>query len=439
MYMNPSGNILLVDDSKATLAILQHRLKKLPYTVHTAMSGAEALDILAKEDIDIMVTDIIMPEMDGLALMKKALPRHPGLECIVISGQDEIATAVEAMTLGALNYLQKPVDTYELDISIKRGMEKIQLIREIEKKQRELEKYRNHLEQLVEERTSELEATNRQLKKDIAARKKAEKEAESRRQQLIEADKMVSLGVLVAGVAHEINNPNNFISMNTPILKRAWDDCMPILEKYEKENGDFKLAGIVFSEMRTHIPELFTGILDGSERIKKIVLNLRDYARQGISDMDQLFDVNEAVNAALVLLAGPLKKATNDLKVKCTDNLPQIKGNLQRAEQVIINVIQNASQALSDPSQPITISTHHDKKNNQVTVKVRDGGAGIPKKDLKRIQDPFFTTKRDTGGTGLGLSISAGILEEHGGRLEFDSEDGGGTTVTIVFPVPKGA
>ncbi len=435
--MNPSGNILLVDDSKATLAILKHRLKQFPYTVHTAMSGAEALKILDKEDIDIMVTDIIMPEMDGLALMKEALPRHPGLECIVISGQDEITTAVEAMTLGALNYLQKPVDTSELDISIKKGMEKIHLIREIEKKQQELEKYRNHLEQLVEERTSELEAANKQLKKDIAARKKAEKEAESRRQQLIEADKMVSLGVLVAGVAHEINNPNNFISMNTPILNRAWDDCMPILEKYAEENGDFMLASIAFSEMRKHMPELFSGILDGSDRIKKIVLNLRDYARQGISDMDQLFNVNEAVNAALVLLAGPLKKATNNLKVKCNENLPQIKGNLQRAEQVIINVIQNASQALSDPSQAISITTHHDKKKNQVLVKVHDDGAGIPKKDLKCIQDPFFTTKRDSGGTGLGLSISAGIMEEHGGRLEFDSEERGGTTVTVVFPVPK--
>lgn len=429
------ARVLIVDDSKSTLAILQHRLQNFPYAVHTAQSGAEALAVLDREDIDIMVTDIIMPEMNGLELMKEALPRKPSLECIVISGQDEIGTAVEAMKLGALNYLQKPVDISELDISIQKGMERVMLVREIEQKQKELEQYKNHLEQLVEERTAELEATNKQLKKDMAARKKAEKEAERRRQQLIEADKMASLGILVAGVAHEINNPNNFISMNTPILKRAWGDCVPIMEKYAEAHGDFTLAGIPFSEMRNHFPELFSGILDGSERIKKIVLNLRDYARQGISDMEQLFNVNDAVNAALVLLAGPLKKATNDLTVCCAEHLPEVKGNLQRAEQVIINVMQNAYQALGDPSQSLHISTRYDKKNKQVVVEVRDKGPGIPKKDLKRIQDPFFTTKRDAGGTGLGLSISAGIMEEHGGRLEFDSEPGEGTTVSIVFPV----
>lgn len=432
--MSEKGKILVVDDSKTTLKILKRQLREVSYTVLDAPNGSEALAILDKEDIDILVTDIMMPVMDGLELMQQAQKRHPDLECIVISGQEEIATAVEAMKLGAINYLQKPININELDISIVKGMEKIQLVREIQKKQNQLELYRNHLEQLVEERTAELEKTNEKLQQDIKARKKAEKEAEQRRRQLIEADKMVSLGILVAGVAHEINNPNNFITMNTPILQHTWESFQPILEQYHETNGDFSAGGMSYSEMRDYIPELFSGILDGSERIRQIVLNLKDYARQGISDMDQTVNINEVLTAALTLLANPLKKSTNHLTVHCPDNLPGIKGNFQRIEQVLINLIQNACQALEDPSKGIEIACSHDKNNNAVIVTVKDEGIGIPKNQLKRIRDPFFTTKRDSGGTGLGLSISAGIMDEHGGRLHFDSQPGEGTTVSAIFP-----
>ncbi|MFA6500047.1 MAG: ATP-binding protein, partial [Desulfurivibrionaceae bacterium] len=263
----------------------------------------------------------------------------------------------------------------------------------------------------------------------------AEKEAEQRRQQLIEADKMVSLGILVAGVAHEINNPNNFITMNAPILHRAWEDFLPILEAHYQEHGDFPVAGIPFSEMREHIPELFSGILDGSERIRKIVFNLRDYARQGISDMNQDIDLNTALRAALVLLANPLKKATDHLSIHYGEELPPVRGNFQRAEQVIINLLQNAYQSLASPNKHLTVSTGQEPKTSTVFVEIADQGCGISQKNLKRILDPFFTTKRDGGGSGLGLSISAGIMEEHGGRLKFDSQPGKGTIARAIFPM----
>lgn len=436
--MKKNIQILAVDDSKTTLEILKRQIQSLSYKVHTAESGTESLAILKNAKIDILVTDILMPGMDGIELMQKAVEIRPDIECIVVSGQDEIATAVEAMKQGAINYLKKPVNVNELDISIKKSLEKIRLIQDNHKKQKELEEYRNHLEQLVEKRTAELEKTNRELQQDIVARKKAEKEAEQRRKQLIEADKMVSLGILVAGVAHEINNPNNFITMNAPILQKTWDIFKPILDRYYEENGDFPVGGMTYSEMQTYIPELFAGILDGSERIKKIVLNLKDYARQGISELDQIVNINEVVKAALTLLANPLKKGTDNLIVNYTENIPTIKGNFQRVEQVLINIIQNACQALENRSKSIEITTYHDKKEDAVVVSVKDEGSGIPKKHLKRIRDPFFTTKRDTGGTGLGLSISAGIMDEHGGRLVFDSLPGEGTTVSAIFPVSTG-
>jgi len=433
--------VLAVDDEPMVLHLLANQAAKLGYAITTAGSGPAALELISHQPFDILLTDILMPEMDGVTLLRKALQRQPDLQCIVASGQHEVKTAVEAMRQGAINYLPKPVSIQELGIAFEKAMERLGLLRllrenqlQLETAARELSEHRDHLEQLVAERTAELAAANRQLQKDIKARIRAEKEAERRRQQLIEADKMASLGVLVAGVAHEINNPNNFITMNTPILRQAWDDFSPILDGYLADHGDFTVAGIPYSEMRHHVPELFAGIADGSERIKRIVLNLRDYARQGTAAMDQLFDLNQVVRAALTLLANPLKKATDHLTVEYAESLPLVRGNFQRAEQVVINLIQNAYQSLPDQGQKLTITTATDKKRKEVVLKVRDSGCGIARKNLKHIQDPFFTTRRDTGGTGLGLSISAGIMEEHGGRLDFTSQPGKGTTAAAIFP-----
>lgn len=567
------GTVLAVDDEPLVLHLLANQGAKLGYAMTTASNGPAALAILSRNAFDILFTDILMPEMDGLTLLQKALSQQPDLQCIVASGQHEIKTAVAAMKQGAINYLPKPVSIQELEVALEKAMERLSLVRQLREKQAQLEvsarnlaeetaknkmileaaaegivgldtdslitfinpaalqmlginrdeamgkplhtltrhsqpsgrcytdktcpvcqanrqgahyqstgeifhtragapfavalscapahrdgkksgavvlfnditeqkriedelhQHREHLEKLVTARTKQLAEANRQLQRDIKARIQAEREAERRRQQLIEADKMASLGVLVAGVAHEINNPNNFITMNTPILRQAWDDFAPLLERFFAENGDFTVAGIPYSEMRAHIPELFAGIMDGSERIKKIVLNLRDYARQGVAAMDQHFDLNQVVTAAMTLLANPLKKATNCLSIEYGDQLPLIRGNFQRAEQVVINLIQNAYQSLPDTGKGLSIATFFDKKRKAVIFQVRDEGAGIAKKNLKQIQDPFFTTKRDNGGTGLGLSISAGIMEEHGGRLHFTSESGKGTTAMAIFPV----
>jgi len=266
-------------------------------------------------------------------------------------------------------------------------------------------------------------------------RLKAQKESEQRQLQLIEADKMVSLGILVAGVAHEINNPNNFIMMNTPILEQTWESIRPILDTHFEEKGEFDLSGIPYSEMRENIPQLFDGIKEGGERIKKIVLNLKDYARKDSSDMSREISINEVLKAGLILLSSPIKKATHHLQVELSDDIPAVIGNFQRIEQVLINIIQNACQALPNPSKGVKISTHSRPTTKEVVVSIQDEGQGILPEHLVHIQDPFFTTKRDFGGTGLGLSISAGIMEELGGRLDFHSQPGQGTTVDVVFPV----
>ena len=248
----------------------------------------------------------------------------------------------------------------------------------------------------------------------------------------------MALGTLVSGVAHEVNNPNNFIMLNSPILKEAWDNAMPILEKYYEENGDFIIGGMKYTEMRNNIPTLFSGISDGAKRIKHIVDELKNYVRDNTADLTQSVDVNAVLKSTVSLLANMIKNSTHHFSIEYDDNVPSLKGNFQRLEQVMINLIQNACQALSDTQKGIFVSVKFDKENSNIMVAVRDEGTGIPPETLHHITDPFFTTKHDSGGVGLGLSISSKIIEEHGGSMYFDSEIGVGTTIEIKLPTdPK--
>ncbi|MDX1708840.1 MAG: ATP-binding protein, partial [Desulfobacterales bacterium] len=277
----------------------------------------------------------------------------------------------------------------------------------------------------------------RGVARDISERIKAEEQAKIHQQQLMQASKMVALGTLVSGVAHEINNPNNFIMLNSPILNEAWENSMPILEKYYEENGDFIIGGMEFSVMRKNIPALFSGISDGSKRIKRIVDDLKNYVRDDTADLTQSIDINAVLESAVLLLANMIKTATHKFSIIYGKNLPLLKGNFQRLEQVMINLIQNACQALSDTNKGIFISTTNKKDPSNILIIIRDEGVGIPSKTLEHIMDPFFTTKHDAGGVGLGLSISSRIVEEHGGNLCFTSEQGVGTTATVTLPIER--
>lgn len=268
---------------------------------------------------------------------------------------------------------------------------------------------------------------------DITDRRRAEEEADLRRRQLLEADKMASLGVLASGIAHEVNNPNNFIMMNAPILREAWRDVAPILEKYYAECADFTLGGMPYSEMRGEIPRLFDGIEAGSERIRKIVMNMKNYARRDIPDMPKPVDMNDVVAAAVSLLSHEIRKSTRSLRIETARGC-MVEGNSQRLEQVMVNLIQNACQSLHDRNRGISITTFRGGRQKEVIVSVVDEGVGIKPEHMDHLFEPFFTTKSETGGTGLGLSVCASIVKEHRGRLEFKSEPGKGTEVRLSLP-----
>jgi PAS domain S-box-containing protein len=273
------------------------------------------------------------------------------------------------------------------------------------------------------------------IARDITERKQAEEQAKLHQQQLMQASKMVALGTLVSSVAHEINNPNNFIMLNAPLLKETWQHVLPILDVYYKENGDFMIGGMRYTEMRDRIPRLFSGITDGSNRIKQIVEDLRDFVRRDASDMNQSVDVNAVLRTAISLLSNVIAKSTSHFSAKYGEKIPSLRGNFHRLEQVIINLIQNACQALPDIRRGLSLSTSFNEKTSSIIVKVRDEGIGIPLEILPHITDPFFTTKSSSGGIGLGLSISSRIVKEHGGTLTFTSEPGKGTTAEIILPV----
>jgi polar amino acid transport system substrate-binding protein len=269
---------------------------------------------------------------------------------------------------------------------------------------------------------------------DITERRQAQLEAEQQRIQLIEADKMISLGTLVSGVAHEVNNPNQYILLNIKTLQSAWQDMQPVLDTYAQDDETYRIAAVPYSEMKAEIPKTMEEIQEGADRIKLIVSELRNYSRRQDPQEFTSVDVNDVVKAALTLIADPIKKATDRFSVVHAQHVPKIHGNLRRLEQVVINLVLNACQATDDKSKAVTVETRFDSITRHALIEVRDEGSGISKEDLAHIQDPFFTTKRDSGGTGLGLAVSSRIVEEHQGQLTFESDIGKGTTARLSLP-----
>ncbi len=272
------------------------------------------------------------------------------------------------------------------------------------------------------------------LQREVEKRKQAADELKRQQQQLVQADKMAALGILVSGMAHEINNPTGLILLNLPTLSRAVADITPILVSHYQASGDFMVGGLPYSQMRSEVPAMIDEMHEAALRIKRIVEDLKHFSRQSDVPFDGEVDVNAVVQTAIRLVLNTLKKATKHYTIQPADFLPPVKGNTQRLEQVVVNLILNAAQALPDSEKGVRVSTRFEPATKSVIIEVRDEGIGIPAEHMRHLLDPFFTTKRETGGTGLGLAISDGIVREHGGSMAFESEPGKGTTVAVRLP-----
>jgi len=267
---------------------------------------------------------------------------------------------------------------------------------------------------------------------DITERKEAEARARRHEQELVRTDRMASLGTLVSGVAHEISNPNNFIILNADNLRDVWRDAEQYLDATAAQDEGVTLAGIPYREARDEVPRLIDGIGEGAGRIKTIVRNLKDFVRPDAPTLDQDVDLNRVVTAAEVILANMLRKSTDRFSVTLDGALPCFRGNFQKVEQVVINLLTNACQALSGRDCGIDVRTSFTV--DSVSLEIADEGAGIAADVLEHVFDPFYTTRRDSGGTGLGLSISYSIVKEHGGVLTLSSAPGKGTVARCTFP-----
>jgi len=253
-------------------------------------------------------------------------------------------------------------------------------------------------------------------------------------EQLMHADKMVALGTLVSGVAHEVSNPNNAMLLSASLLQKLWVDILPVLDRVLEQEGDFALGRRAYSEVRDELPDMVDVIERAAQRIKTMVNDLKTFARKGSDTLDESVDMNAVLDASAGLLASLIKKTTDNFSKKQAESLPPVAGNAQRLEQVVVNLLTNACQALPGRTSAIVAETWYDPDTSQVVLAVRDEGKGISVENLERITDPFFTTRHDDGGTGLGLSISHTIIENHKGKLKFESEPGKGTVATIRLP-----
>lgn len=273
---------------------------------------------------------------------------------------------------------------------------------------------------------------------DITEQKLAERTAEQQQKQLLRADKLASLGTMVAGVAHEINNPNHLIQMNAELLESFTHDLLGLLDDYlGDERQSLVFNGMPIDEIITTTPELLADIKASSRRIDRIVKDLKNFARPRDNAEMLPVDLNQVIDKTRTLLSSTLDKRNIQLEYDLAPNLPAVLGDSQQLEQVLVNLVTNALDAVDGDDARVMVRTSSD--HGQVICEVIDNGCGISPDNLRHIFDPFFTTKQERGGTGLGLSISFRLIREHGGQLEVVSQPGAGTTMRITLPVRQSA
>ncbi|HWI39956.1 MAG TPA: transporter substrate-binding domain-containing protein, partial [Verrucomicrobiae bacterium] len=242
------------------------------------------------------------------------------------------------------------------------------------------------LKRRVAERTEE-------LAREVAEKKSALEELRRHQERLVHSDKMAALGTLVSGVAHEVNNPNGLILLNMPRFAEAWRGAVPVLEGHFREHGDFPMGWLNYSRMREEIPGMLEETHQSARKIRRIVEDLKDFARRDSASLTDTVDLNGSVRAALRLVEPALREATDRFQLACDEHLPTFRGNSIRVEQVAVNLLLNACHALEGRDRAIIVSTSAER--GRVVLRVRDEGRGVPAEHLPHLTDPFFTTRRE--------------------------------------------
>lgn len=409
------AKILVVDDELPLERLIcqqfrkKIRAKELEFIF--AHNGVEALDKLKVDPhVDMVLTDINMPEMDGLTLLERLKEFEPKLKTVVVTAYSDMAKIRKAMNLDAFDFLTKPIDFQDLEITINRTLESVQQSKE----------------------------TQRQLQQVQT--------------QLIQKEKMSSLGQLVAGVAHEINNPVSFIAGNLCHAQDYIEDIINLLHLYQENYPDpvpaiqEEIEAIELDYLTEDLPKLIGSMKVGIERIYQISVALRTFSRSDTASKI-LFDIHEGLESTLLILRHRLKGSGDRpaiVVIKEYRDLPQVECYPGPLNQVFMNIFANALDALEEAiikgtiEEVPTIKITTEMREDSVRVLIADNGIGMTEEIKEQLFAPMFTTKPTGKGTGLGLSISRQIMEEkHGGQLTYISAPGLGTEFIIEIPIQQ--
>lgn len=408
--------LLYVEDDSETMKQFSELFARLAGVLITAENGAEGLKAYRERKPDIIITDVQMPVMDGLQMLQEIRAVDKSIPVIVLTAFEEAFYLKRSINLGASGYVNKPVELEKL-----------------------LEALFKSAHTLLVEEMSRQTVADLERRVDEEVRKGREKD-----RIILHHDKLASVGLLAAGVAHEINNPLGFIVSNLGALKGYVDNlgrytlqlqtfaeekcCEEELSELREACGRLDIAYIL-----EDIPVLISESSEGAAQIRRIVMDLKDFTR---IDPDRFVkaDINHCVQSSANIVRNQLQQIA-DLELHL-GKIPPVSCNPQQISQVITNLLINASQAIEGYGR-ITVGTSIE--NNRVLLSVADTGCGIPHEIRDKIFDPFFTTKDVGKGTGLGLSICYDIVKKHGGEISLESESGKGSNFTVSLPVNQEA
>jgi len=402
------SRILIVDDQTANLQVLATVLEFAGYVNVSCLSDSrQLLQSFQEVQPDLILLDLHMPHVDGLAAMDQlatVIPEDDYLPILVLTGDNTSEAKEKALSHGAHDFLSKPLNRAEVQLRVRNLLQTRQL-------HLQLKTQNASLEQQVLERTrlaDELGRTNQKLRDTQA--------------HLIHSEKMSGLGQLVAGIAHEINNPLAFVINNIFIVREG-------LEKLAAASAELP------PEASTRVDKMQARINDahlGATRVKELVSKLRTFSRLDEGTIKTI-NIHESIESVLLFLRHKMEgRIEVERSYGETEMLTCLAGELN---QVLMNIVANAIDAIDGPGR-ITVATG--QQNGHFVIRVRDTGKGIPEEIRNRIFEPFFTTKPIGQGTGLGLAISYGIMQAHQGSMEFSTKAGEGTEFVLKIPTAPG-
>lgn len=407
-------NIVVADDNADMRELLKFILGR-EFEVHVAQNGREALRQVERVSPDLVVTDIMMPEMTGIELCRtlKTNPSTASTPVMLVSSKAESEMKVKGLELGADDYVTKPFHPREL-LARARGLVQLRVL------QRE-----------AKDRNEALETAMRELKA-----------AET---QLVRSERLAAVGEIAAGVAHEVNNPVNFALNAVRALRVGVAEICEVAEGLATvdwetiqsspdrlENLHDRLDEIGIDETASNVDELGRIIADGLERTHRLVADLLVFASPDRSERIQV-DLARCIRSTTALLRPAITDSGATFEVKIPDQLPPISGDPGALNQVLLNLIKNALEATINQRGLVQIEAK--AYEDRVEIRVIDDGPGLESTVQERLFEPFFTTKSAGGGTGLGLSISRQIAESYEGELSVESILGEGTTFTLTLPL----